>query len=138
MKTKILFPLFFILFFYTQAILAESQDLYAFNTSEQQIEFDTLLKNFRCLVCQNQDLNDSHSEFSETLRQEIHQWILEGKSQQEILDIVMNRYGDFILFEPPVQKTTYLLWYGPFAIFTFAIIILCFIVYSRKHKKNIQ
>lgn len=111
-----------------------TDERYTFTTTAQQTEFNHLLKNLRCLVCQNQDLSDSHAQFSEDLREQIHQWISEGKSQQEIVEILTTEYGDFILFEPPVKNTTYLLWYAPFAIFLFAIAVLLAIIYLRKKK----
>lgn len=110
---------------------AKTHDVYTFENTTQQTEFDDILKNLRCLVCQNQDLSDSHAQFSTDLRTQIHQWIIDGKSEQDIIHTLTHQYGDFILFQPPVKKTTYILWYGPFMIFFIAIIILCVTVYYR-------
>lgn len=123
--------LFLLLF--SRLASAESHDVYAFKTIKQQAEFNTIVKDLRCLVCQNQDLNDSHAEFAENLRKKIHQWVLEGKSQKEILQILTSQYGDFILFSPPIKKTTYILWAAPFFIFAIAIMFLLITIYSRSY-----
>src|ERR1044072_5090375 len=73
-----------------------------------------LSKELRCLVCQNETLADSQAQLAEDLRREIREQIKAGKSDQEIVAYATQRYGDFILYNPPVKATTYLLWFGPF------------------------
>lgn len=68
----------------------------------------------RCLVCQNESLAGSHAELALDLRREIRKMIGEGKTDQEILDFMVARYGDFVRFRPPMKPTTWLLWGGPF------------------------
>ncbi|MCX7163325.1 MAG: cytochrome c-type biogenesis protein CcmH [Rhodocyclales bacterium] len=68
----------------------------------------------RCLVCKNESLSGSHAELALDLRREIRRMIGEGKTDQEILDFMVARYGDFVRFRPPVKPTTWLLWGGPF------------------------
>ena len=68
----------------------------------------------RCLVCQNESLSGSHAELAQDLRREIRKMIAEGKSDQEILDFMVARYGDFVRYRPPMKPTTWLLWGGPF------------------------
>jgi cytochrome c-type biogenesis protein CcmH/NrfF len=68
----------------------------------------------RCLVCQNESLAGSHAELAQDLRREIRKMIAEGKSDKEILDFMVGRYGDFVRYSPPVKPTTWLLWGGPF------------------------
>jgi len=75
-----------------------------------------LAEELRCLVCQNQSLADSNSGLAEDLRREIRVMIVEGKKDQEIVDFMVQRYGDFVLYRPPVKPTTVLLWFGPFAL----------------------
>jgi cytochrome c-type biogenesis protein CcmH len=67
----------------------------------------------RCLVCQNQTLADSHADLAKDLRQEIREMMEQGKSDQEIVDYLVHRYGDFVLYRPPFKATTALLWAGP-------------------------
>jgi len=80
---------------------------------------DARLKNLeeelRCLVCQNQTLADSNAPLAEDLRREVRELALAGKSDAEIKQYLVARYGDFVLYKPPVKPTTYLLWFGPFA-----------------------
>ena len=84
----------------------------------------------RCLVCQNESLSGSHAELAQDLRREIRTMIKEGKSDQEIKDFMVNRYGDFVLYRPPMKATTYLLWFGPFLLL--AVAILALVNYLRR------
>ena len=73
-----------------------------------------LTKQLRCLVCQNETLADSQAPLAEDLRREIRAQIKAGKTDQEIMVYVSQRYTDFVLYNPPVKATTYVLWFGPF------------------------
>lgn len=75
-----------------------------------------LAENLRCLVCQNESLASSHAELAEDLRREVREQIRAGKSDKEITDYLVTRYGDFVLYEPPMKSYTVLLWFGPFAL----------------------
>jgi cytochrome c-type biogenesis protein CcmH len=75
-----------------------------------------LTKELRCLVCQNETLADSQAPLAEDLRREIREQIKAGKTDQEILAYATQRYGDFVLYNPPVKAKTYLLWFGPFVL----------------------
>lgn len=75
-----------------------------------------LAEKLRCLVCQNESLASSHAELAEDLRREVREQMAKGKDDQEILDYLVARYGDFVLYEPPVKSYTVLLWFGPFAL----------------------
>ena len=73
-----------------------------------------LTEQLRCLVCQNETLADSRADLAEDLRRQIREQIKAGKSDKEIIAFLTERYGDFVLYNPPVKRTTYLLWFGPF------------------------
>ncbi|MEW6563181.1 MAG: cytochrome c-type biogenesis protein [Pseudomonadota bacterium] len=75
-----------------------------------------LAEKLRCLVCQNESLASSHAELAEDLRREVREQMQKGLSDQEIIDYLVSRYGDFVLYDPPVKSYTYLLWFGPFAL----------------------
>ena len=75
-----------------------------------------LTEQLRCLVCQNETLADSRADLAEGLRQEIREQMKAGKSDREIIAFLTQRYGDFVLYKPPVKSTTYLLWFGPFVL----------------------
>ena len=76
-----------------------------------------LAANLRCLVCQNESLASSHAELAEDLRREVREQIKKGMSDKEIVDYLVSRYGDFVLYDPPMKTSTALLWFGPFLLF---------------------
>src|SRR5881392_3465092 len=84
------------------------------------IEFEGRLKRLeaelRCLVCQNQTLADSNAPLAEDLRREVRALATSGKSDEEIPEYLVARYGDFVLYKPPLQRNTWLLWIGPFGL----------------------
>jgi len=88
----------------------------------------------RCLVCQNESLSGSHAELAQDLRREIRKMIGEGKTDQEILDFMVARYGDFVRYRPPVKPTTWLLWGGPFVLLAGGIGAL--IAFLRRRAKE--
>jgi cytochrome c-type biogenesis protein CcmH len=90
-----------------------------------------LAQNLRCLVCQNESLASSHSDLAKDLRQEVREQMKKGMTDQEIIDYLVSRYGDFVLFDPPVKSYTLLLWYGPFA-----LIGLVGLVFQLRKRKN--
>jgi cytochrome c-type biogenesis protein CcmH len=86
----------------------------------------------RCLVCQNESLASSHAELADDLRQEVRELIRSGKSDQEIKDFLVARYGDFVLYRPEVKPLTWVLWFGPFLLLVVAAIFLS--VYLRQRR----
>jgi cytochrome c-type biogenesis protein CcmH len=84
----------------------------------------TLSNELRCLVCQNQTIADSNAELAVDLRNQVRKQLSEGKSDREILDYMVQRYGEFVLYRPPLSYKTILLWAGPFALLLIAMLIL--------------
>ncbi len=76
--------------------------------------FKRLSEELRCLVCQNQTLADSNAELAVDLKRQIETLLTQGQSDAQIRDYMVARYGDFVLYRPPLQRTTWLLWFGPF------------------------
>ena len=95
----------------------------------------TISEEMRCLVCQNESLAGSRSDLAQDLRREIRGLIKEGKSDAEIRTFMVERYGDFVLYRPPVKPITWLLWLGPFALMIAGIAAL--LVYLRKRNSQI-
>jgi cytochrome c-type biogenesis protein CcmH len=91
-----------------------------------------IAEELRCLVCQNESLAGSRSDLAMDLRREIRALIKQGKTDQEIRDFLVSRYGDFVLYRPPVKPTTWLLWGGPFVLLAAGLAGL--IVFLRKRK----
>lgn len=85
----------------------------------------------RCLVCQNESLSGSHADLAKDLRREIRSLMKDGKTDAEILDFMVARYGDFVLYRPPVKSTTWLLWGGPFVLLIAAVFGLLSFVRRR-------
>lgn len=104
--------------------------LYAFDNPAQEARFQDLIGQLRCLVCQNQSLADSHADLAGDMRREVYQKMKKGLNNQEIIDFLVQRYGDFVLFRPPMQANTYLLWFGPGLLFLLGFGI--FIVTMRR------
>ena len=92
------------------------QEPLVFKSQEQQDRFDQLTKELRCLVCQNQNLADSDAQLAHDLRREVHDLLQTGRNDEEIKQFLVDRYGDFVLYRPPVQTNTYLLWFAPLAL----------------------
>jgi cytochrome c-type biogenesis protein CcmH len=89
---------------------------FEFDSPEQQQAFRDLIGELRCLVCQNESLSGSQAELAQDLRQEVYNMMRAGKSEDEILDFLVARYGDFVLYDPPLKPSTYVLWFGPFVL----------------------
>ena len=103
-----------VLLFQFLSLNAGSAELvYPFDSPGQSAQFNGLLKELRCLVCQNQDLADSNAALAKDLREEVYHMVKDGQTDQAIMDYLTRRYGDFILFKPPVKGLTVLLWLGP-------------------------
>lgn len=96
----------------------------AFTDPEQLARYKTLIAELRCLVCQNQNIADSDADLAADLRREVHRMILEGKSDDAIIDFMVTRYGDFVLYRPPLKAKTVLLWGAPFVLGIGGIVLL--------------
>jgi cytochrome c-type biogenesis protein CcmH len=94
----------------------------------------TLAVELRCLVCQNQTLADSNAPLAEDLRREVREMITKGMSDREIIDFLVQRYGDFVLYRPPWKATTTLLWLGPFLLLIAGATALVLALRSRQKK----
>jgi cytochrome c-type biogenesis protein CcmH len=96
-----------------------------------QSRYEQLIHEFRCLVCQNETVADSNANLAGDFRRQIHAMVAAGESDQQIRDYMVARYGDFILYKPPVQSSTWLLWGGPFLVLAIALIAASRIIKRR-------
>ncbi len=120
-----LIPVLILLF----AGLAHAADVpVKFNDPEQADRYYAMLEEVRCLVCQNQSLADSNAELAQDLRNEIYNMITTEKSDSEIISFLVERYGDFVLYRPPLQENTWLLWLGPFLFLLVGIVVAVIII----------
>ena len=88
----------------------------------------------RCLVCQNQTIADSHADLAVDLRNQVREMLRQGKSDREIIDYMTARYGDFVLYRPPVKGTTMLLWFGPAVLLVGGVGILWLVLRRRSRR----
>ena len=107
---------------------AEAQPLAQDPVVEKRL--NAISENLRCLVCQNESLAGSRADLAEDLRREVRNLILSGKSDQEIIEFLVARYGDYVLYDPPFKATTVLLWVGPFVVLAGGLVGL--IVFLRR------
>jgi len=108
-------------------------EAFKFDTPAEELHFKKLIEEIRCLVCQNQSLVDSDAELAHDLRAEVYAMVQDGKSDAEIIDFLVARYGDFVLYNPPVKPSTYLIWFGPFVLLLIAGFLLLRAVRRQKN-----
>jgi cytochrome c-type biogenesis protein CcmH len=95
-----------------------------------------LANELRCLVCQNQTIADSNADLAVDLRREIRAQIKAGKSDAQILEFMTTRYGDFVLYRPPLKTTTVLLWFGPALLVIVGIVVLVRVMRARRRRAD--
>ncbi len=95
----------------------------SFDDPEKETLYRHLVGEMRCLVCQNESLAASNADLAQDLREEIYEMVLAGRSEQEIIDYMVQRYGDFVLYRPPVKPETWPLWAGPGLLLLIALFI---------------
>ena len=110
-------------------------DTYEFKDDATRERFQTLADELRCPKCQNQNLADSNSPIAEDLRREVYKMVEAGKGNDEIVDFMVARYGEFVLYRPKVNEYTWVLWYGPFVLVGVGLIVLLLLT-RRKIKQT--
>lgn len=123
--------LLLLLLFIASSVTAATVDIYQFKTPQQQTRFDALTQEFRCLVCQNEALADSSAPLAQDLRKQIAGLVQQGVSDQDIKSFLVKRYGDFVLFSPPLETATWLLWGGPFVLLLFGFGVIIYFVKGK-------
>lgn len=129
MKIRLTLILLFTLSFSSFA----SEDYYQFSSQNQKNRFNTLTTELRCLVCQNQNLAESNAPLASDLRDKVYSQVTQGKSNKEIIDYLVKRYGNFVIYKPPLNQNTLALWFGPFILLLGGILYL---LYAIKQKKR--
>lgn len=94
-------------------------ETFQFDSPQMEADYNKLVNELRCLVCQNQNLAGSDADLAHDLRRETYEMLQQGKTPQQVVDFMVARYGEFVLYRPRFESTTYLLWLGPF------VLILC-------------
>ncbi len=107
-----------------QGAFAESIEAKDFETLDQENRYTVLIENIRCPVCQGQSIGGSNSSLASDLREQVREMILNKKSDKDIYLFMVERYGDFVNFKPPINSKTYLLWFAPLFLLVLSLIYL--------------
>lgn len=107
---------------------------YEFEEESKAEIFRVLANELRCPKCQNQNLADSNAMIADDLRRELYQQVKAGKGSEEIVDFMVNRYGEFVLYRPKVNAMTYVLWYGPAALCVIGALVFAMVMRQRKRQ----
>ena len=102
--------------------------------TELEERYQTLVTELRCLVCQNQTIADSNADLAKDLRREVRDMLVAGKTDDDIKDFMLERYGDFVLYKPPVKTTTVPLWVGPFVLLAIGLVVVAVMVLRRSRQ----
>ncbi|AUG01059.1 MULTISPECIES: cytochrome c-type biogenesis protein [Pseudomonas] len=111
-------------------------DTYEFANDAERERFRELTKELRCPKCQNQDIADSNAPIAADLRKEIFRMLGEGKDNQQIIDFMVDRYGDFVRYKPALTGKTALLWFGPAGLLLGGVVIIAVIVRRRRVQRS--
>jgi len=125
---------FSLIFLLIQSSYAGTIEAKEFISSEQEKRYHDLIEDIRCPVCQGQSIGDSNSGLALDLREQVRKMILNDSTNDEIYSFMVQRYGDFVIFKPPIKPTTYMLWFAPFL---FLFICLFFLFRSISSKSRI-
>jgi len=107
-------------------------DIREFESPEQERRYKSLIEELRCTVCQNQNIADSNAELAADLRRKTYELVTAGKENDEILEYMVERYGNFVLYRPPLTAGTLILWAGPFLLFAFGGYVLLRVLRRRR------
>ncbi len=117
-------------------VRAAGLEAFDFTGKVDEDRFKALIVQLRCLVCQNQSLADSDAELAHDLRREIYEMMDQGKTDKQIVDFLVARYGEFVLYKPRVEPRTWILWYGPFGLLVIGLLVLMITVRKRKNQRE--
>ncbi len=113
-------------------------DTYEFKSEADRERYRTLVEELRCPKCQNQNIADSNAPIAMDLRREIYRMLDEGQDNEQIVDYLVARYGDFVRYKPPVNAKTLVLWYGPIALLVLGFVVLAVILIRRRRGASSQ
>ena len=122
---------FSLIFLLIQSSYAGSIEAKEFISSEQEKRYRDLIEDIRCPVCQGQSIGDSNSDLALDLREQVRKMILDNNTNDEIYSFMVQRYGDFVIFKPPIKPATYMLWFAPFLFLFICLFILFRSISSR-------
>ena len=130
--------LFIVFLLILSGIACAGVEFREFANPEQQAAYENLTSELRCLVCQNQTIADSNAELAADLRRQVYEMLQQGKSKQDIAQFMTDRYGDFVLYNPPFKLKTGLLWIGPAAFLLIGLISVFLFTRRKKTATSVQ
>ena len=110
------------------------EDRTPFADAALEQRYQALIRETRCLVCQNQTIADSNAPLASDLRRQIRQQLADGASDTDIVNYLVTRYGDFVLYRPPMKPTTWLLWSGPALLVLIGLLVFARVIYVRSRQ----
>jgi len=116
--------------------LSAAINTFEFQNAEDEARFKQLSEELRCLVCQNQNLADSNAELAMDLRSKVYKMLQTGASNEEIKTYMVDRYGDFVLYDPPVKPSTYILWFSPLLLIAVGLALLIRFIRRRTREAD--
>jgi cytochrome c-type biogenesis protein CcmH len=122
--------------FTSHIVYASPVETFEFNDEVTKIRFQALSKELRCPKCQNQNLADSNSPIAADLRRELYELLQQGKADIEVVDFMVDRYGEFVLYRPRVSSITYILWFGPALLICIGVIVVIVILRKKPVSKD--
>ena len=123
---------------FSSGSMAAPIETFKFDSPETEKVFHKLSEELRCLVCQNQNIAESNAGLAKDLRLEIYTMLSDGKSEDEIVDFMVQRYGDYVLYRPPFNPMTWLLWFGPAIVFAFGLVYVVRLIKSQSSKTQAE
>ena len=108
-----------------------------FSSEEQERRYNQLIDELRCLVCQNQNLADSNSQLAQDLRNKVYEMVSTNQTDAQVAEYMVNRYGEYVLYNPPLDPVTSVLWIGPFVVVLVAIVFLLVFIQRRNKSKPV-
>ena len=121
------------LLFFVQPLQAAIES-YEFESAQMEADYNVLIDELRCLVCQNQNLSGSNAGLAKDLRKQTYEMLTQGKTPDQVVEYMTDRYGEFVLYRPRLKTNTLLLWFGPFALLA---LVLWLVVRAMRKKQEL-
>lgn len=113
-------------------VAVAEREIRDFASAEERERYQRLLEEVRCMVCQNESLASSQADLAQDLRDEIYRMVREGHTRDEAVEFLVARYGDFVLYRPPMTPKTWLLWFGPLLLLGLGVVIATVVIRGQR------
>lgn len=120
------------------SIALASIDIFEFSSEENRLQYNELTKELRCPKCQNQDIADSNAPIAQDMRKEVYRLIEDGQSTEAVVQFMVERFGEFVSYDPKIIPATYLLWFGPLTLLGVGLLVVLLLSSKRKRSAEAQ